>query len=106
MALEIPMALIGYAAWDLLQRRRRKDVVHSSHRTVNCLTIADVADVEFDLRILKFMPHVVLLFLVARENADFFDIGIQEATQHSVAERPGSTGNEKRFTFEHRKTYM
>ena len=41
------------------------------------------------------MPHVVLLLLVAREDADLLDVAVQEAAEDGVAETAGAAGNQK-----------
>ena len=49
------------------------------------------------------MPHVVLLLLVAGEDADLADVGLQETPQHGVAEGAGAAGDQQRLAFEHRR---
>jgi len=39
------------------------------------------------------VAHIVLLFLIAAEDADFFDVGIQETAQHGIAEGTGTASN-------------
>ena len=59
----------------------------------------DTAYVKFDfirhLRhfCLKLVAHIVLLFLVPRENADLADVRAQKTVEHGVAERTDSTGD-------------
>ena len=81
-------------------------VVHAAHRALERGPVAHVADVEFDLardlRIigLVLMPHVVLLLLVARENADLLDVCLEEPPEHGIAEAPGPPGDHECFVFE------
>ena len=95
-----------FAAGDLLEGGRVEDVVHAAHRHLEGGFVADVADVEFDLvgdtgvHRLVFVAHVVLLFLVAGEDADLLDVGGQEAPQHGISEAPGPAGDHQGFVFE------
>jgi hypothetical protein len=43
------------------------------------------------------MAHIILFFLVTREDADFLDVALKEATEHRVAERTGTTGDQQGF---------
>lgn len=83
------------AARDLLEGGGVEDVVHAAHRALERGPVAHVADVEFnlarDLRIigLVLMPHVVLLLLVPRENADLLDVCLEEPSEDGIAKAPG-----------------
>ena len=83
-----------------------EDVVHAAHRALERGPVAHVADVEFDLahdlRIigLVLMPHVVLLLLVARENADLLDVCLEEPPENGIAKAPGPPGDHECFVFE------
>ena len=80
------------AGGDLLERRRVEDVVDPVHRVPDRSDIAHIADEEFDLvrhfrhLQLKLMPHVILLLLVAGEDADFADVGGEETVEDRIAE--------------------
>ena len=83
------------ATRDLLEGGGVEDVVHAAHRALERGPVAHVADVEFDLardlRIigLVLMPHVVLLLLVPRENADLLDVCLEEPPENGIAKAPG-----------------
>ena len=87
------------ATRDLLQRRRVEDVIDALHRILQRALIAHVADVELDLvrhlrhPCLEVMPHVILLLLVAGEDADFADVRAKETVQDGVAEGAGAAGD-------------
>ena len=72
------------AGGHLFQRCRVEDVVDAGHGILDGLRVAHVADVESNflrcLRMfsLQFMPHVVLFLLIAREDANFFQVRIQK----------------------------
>ena len=53
---------------------------------VDAVIVAYIADIELDLRVLKLNAHVLLLFFVTAEDTDLLDVGIQEPSQHSIAE--------------------
>ena len=94
------------AAGHLLQGRRMENVVHPVHRVLDTSQVAHVADVELDLvgsfrhLSLEFVTHVVLLFLVAAENADFADIRLEEAVEHGIAETARAAGNQESLATE------
>jgi hypothetical protein len=44
--------------------------------------------------------HVILLFFVAGEDADFADVGVEEAVEDGVAEGAGAAGDEEGFVGE------
>lgn len=46
------------------------------------------------------MAHVVLLLLVAGEDADLGKIGVHEVLEHGVAERAGATRDHQGLVFE------
>jgi hypothetical protein len=77
IAFDVPIALTGYAALSVERQ------------------ITDVPDVKLNLFChlrhlhLKLVAHVVLLLLVAGENADFSDVGLKEAVQNRIAKRAG-----------------
>ena len=83
-----------------------EDVVHPAHGTTDGLQIPHVANIEFDLirhfrhLYLKFMAHIVLLLLIAGEDADLADVGRKKAVENGVAERAGPTGDHEGFVFE------
>ena len=79
---------------NLLERRGREHVVHAAHGDVHRLLVAHVADIELDLGVLQPVTHVVLLLLVAREDADLPDVAVQEAAEDGVAERPRAAGDQ------------
>ena len=72
------------AGGHLFQRCRVEDVVDAGHGIPDGLRVAHVADVEsnflrcFRMFSLQFMPHVVLFLLIAREDANFFQVRIQK----------------------------
>ena len=72
-------------------------VIHAVHRILDRGKIAHIADIEFDLPRdlrhlrLKIVTHIVLLFLVARENADLADIGLEKTVQDRITERAGAS---------------
>ena len=94
------------AGGHLLERCGVKDVVHPVHGALDGLQIPHVANVEFDLirhfrhLYLKFMAHIVLLLLIAGEDADLADVGRKKAVENGVAERAGPTGDHEGFVFE------
>ena len=77
---------------NLLESSRMENVVHTVHRIANGLGVAHVADDEAHLGgelgapLLQAVAHVVLLLLVAREDADFLELGVDEVFEHGVAE--------------------
>lgn len=89
------------AARHLLERRSVPYVVHAGHRVTHGARVAHVADVELDLgRVvrklcLELVAHIVLLFLVAGEDADLADVGGQEMLQNGGAEGACPAGDEE-----------
>ncbi len=64
------------------------------------LQVADVSDEEFDFMCdvwefgLVLVTHIVLLLLVAREDANLFDVGAQEALEDCVSETTSASTNQ------------
>ena len=83
----------------LFERRCVEDVVHPRHGVAHGLWIAYVADVELDLlselRVLRLqiMPHVVLFLLVARENADLLEVGVEKVLEYGGPEGASTAGD-------------
>lgn len=76
-----------------------EDVIYARHGIAARLQVAYVSDKKLNLvsyvRIfyLIFMAHIILLLLIAGEDADFSDIRTEEAIQHCVTEGTCSTSN-------------
>ena len=87
------------AGGHLLERGSVEDVVHARHGVAHGLRIAHVADVELDLlgvlRMLRLqlVAHVVLLLLVAGEDADLLEVGVQEVFEDGGTEGTGAAGD-------------
>ena len=85
-------------ARDLLQCCGMEDVIHARHGVAARLQVAYVSDKKLDLvchvRVfhLVFVAHIVLLLLIAGEDADFPDVCTEETVQHCVTEGSCSTG--------------
>lgn len=94
------------AGGHLLQGGGVEDVVHAVHGVAHALGVADVADEEAHLGgelggpLLQAVAHVVLLLLVAREDADLGQVGVHEVLEHGVAERAGAARDHKGLVFE------
>ena len=85
-------------ARELLQCCGMEDVIHARHGIAARLQVAYVSDKKLDLvchvRVfhLVLVAHIVLLLLIAGEDADFSDICTEKAVQHCVTEGSCSTG--------------
>ena len=83
-----------------------KNIICSRNGATAGFQVSNVSNEEFylvgDLRILGLVlvTHVVLLFLVAGEDADFLNICSEEALENSVSEGSSASTNQKDFVFE------
>ena len=83
-------------------------VIDAVHSVAHGLNIAYVTDVKFDFVChirhfyLKFVAHIVLLFLVTRKNSDLPDVGGEETVQNGVAKRARASCDQKSFICEQR----
>ena len=95
------------AGGNLLEGGGVEDVVHAVHGVAHALGVADVSDEEAHLGgelrglLLQAVAHVVLLLLVAREDADLGQVGVHEVLEHGVAERAGAARDHKGPVFEY-----
>ena len=89
-----------FATGHLLQGSGTEHVVHTTHRHIYRCLIAYIPDVEFYFRILQQMTHVILLLLVAAEDAYFLNVAVEETAQNRVTERTGTAGYQQNFVFE------
>ena len=91
------------AAGHLLQGSGMEHVVNAFHGVFQRALVADIADVELDLvgylghTGLEVVAHVVLLLLVAREDTDLTNVGLQKAVKYCVSKRSCSSSNEEDF---------
>ena len=91
----------------LLQGRSMEHIIDALHGVLQRALVAHVTDVELDLARhlrhtrLEVVPHVVLLLLVAREDADLSDIGAKEAVQDGIAETAGAARDKQRIVFKY-----
>ena len=82
-----------------------EDVIHAGHHVAQALDVAHVADVKLDFLVilgvagLQLMAHIVLLFLIAGEDADLTDVGGQKVFEHRVAEAAGAAGDQQGAVF-------
>lgn len=63
-----------------------EDIVDAMHGEVDAPAVADVADVEFDFVVVELLAHVVLLLLVAGEDADLGDVRIDKSPEDGMTE--------------------
>ena len=81
-----------------------EDVIYARHGIAARLQVAYVSDKKLDLvchvRVfhLVLVTHIILLLLIAGEDADFSDIRTEEAIQHCVTEGTCSTSNHESFS--------
>ena len=78
----------------------REDVVNAAHGDIYRSLVADIADVILHFRTLEHVTHVILFLLVTRENTNFFDVAIEEATKYGVPETARTACNQQDFVFE------
>ena len=94
------------AGGNLLEGGGVEDVVHAVHGVAHALGVADIADEEAHLGgelgrlLLQAVAHVVLLLLVAGEDADLGQVGVHEVLEHGVAERAGAARDHEGLVFE------
>ena len=94
------------AGGNLLEGGGVEDVVHAVHGVAHALGVADVADEEAHLGgelggpLLQAVAHVVLLLLIAGEDADLGQIGVHEVLEHRVAERAGASRDHEGLVLE------
>lgn len=100
------------AGGNLLQGGGVEDVVHAVHGVADRLGVPHVADEEAHLGgelgglLLQAVAHVVLLLLVAREDADLRQVGVHEVLEHGVAERSGAAGDHQGLVFKCRFVFQ
>ena len=93
------------AGGHLLEGGGVEDVVHAVHGIAHRLSVTDVADEEAHLGgelrglLLQAVAHVVLLLLVAGEDADLGQVGVHEVLEHGVAERSGAARDHQGLVF-------
>ena len=86
------------AGGDLLERGGVEDVVDAAHGVPHGALVAHVAYVEAHLAgvpgagRLQAVAHVVLLLLVAGEDADLAYVRVQEVLEHRAPEGAGAAG--------------
>ena len=90
------------AGGNLLKGCSREDVVNTAHGDIYRCLVPNIADVILHFRALEHVTHVILLFLVARENTNFFDVAIEETTKYGVPETARTACNQQDFVFENR----
>lgn len=79
-------------------------IICSGHCGTATLKATDIAYVKLYLvghvRIfgLILMPHIILLLLITREDADLVNVGSKETVENCVSETTGTSGNHQGFS--------
>ncbi|MNG28390.1 hypothetical protein D3C84_1136420 [compost metagenome] len=68
------------------------------------MIITHVADIELQLAIGIALAHVILLFLITAEYANFCNIRIEKTLEHRITKRAGAARNKKFFSTEHNES--
>jgi hypothetical protein len=69
-------------------------IIDALHCWTEAIGFADVAKKEPQPLIANGVTHIVLLFLVPTEHADFRNVGTQVTLDYSIPKRSGATRNE------------
>lgn len=83
-----------------------KDEIHPAHGAFHAGGVAHVANIKAQLarklrvQLLVFVAHVVLLFLIARKNANLADVAVQKVLEHRVAKTACAARDKQRFSLE------
>lgn len=91
---------VELAGRDLLERRGGEAIIDAFERVGDRSVVADVADVELQLVVVELLPHVILLLLITREDADLLNLGFEKSPHDRVAERAGAPGHHQYLTVE------
>ena len=92
----------------MFQRSSVENEVDAGHDIAERPRVAHIADVELDLLGvggilgLQLVAHIVLLLLIAGEDADLTDVGGQEVLQHGIAEASRAAGDQEGLVFKNR----
>jgi hypothetical protein len=68
--------------------------IHAVHRFLHAVEIAHVANVKPEFVAAILVSHVVLFLLVAAENTDLANVGVQKTAQDGIAKASGAAGYE------------
>lgn len=88
----------------LLESGGVEDVVHTVHRIANRLSITHITNEETNLgselrtTLLQAMTHVILLLLITREDANLFELGVNEVLKHGIAKAARTTRDHEGLT--------
>ncbi|MOA02623.1 hypothetical protein D3C78_1220820 [compost metagenome] len=91
---------VKLAGRHLFERCRMEDVIHAAGGIQHALVVAHIADIELQLGVGIALAHVILLLLVTAEDADFSDVGVEEALEDGISKGAGAAGDEKGFSVE------
>ena len=81
-------------------------IINALHCIMQCAAIANVANIELNFvghlrhTRLEVVTHIVLLLLVAGENADLTNVRTQETVQDCITETTRASGDQEDFVFE------
>ncbi|MNN37949.1 hypothetical protein D3C81_1519190 [compost metagenome] len=89
------------AGWNLLERRRVKNVIDATSGIQDALVITNITNIELQLGARVMLTHVILLFFIPTKYANLGNIGIKKALQDSITKGPGTTGDQKRLILKH-----
>src|SRR6185312_7570607 len=90
-----------FARWHLLQCSGMETEVHAAHRSFDASRVAHIAQIELQLWIIVVFAHIVLLLLVATEDADLAQVRGQEALEDGIAKGTRPSRDQKNSIAEH-----
>jgi hypothetical protein len=89
------------ARWNLLQGSGMETEIDAAHGGFDASRIAYIAQIEPQLRIIIALAHIVLLLLVATEDANLAQVRSQEAFEDSIAKGTRPARDQKNSIAEH-----
>lgn len=63
-----------------------KDKINSSHSLSNASDIAYIAEIKLQFRMIKALPHVVLLLFVTTKHSNLRNIALKESMKNRASE--------------------
>ncbi len=91
----------------LLQCSSRKNIIHTNHSKIHCLTLAHITNIELHLMShtttirLQEMTHIILFLFITTKDTYFLNITVKKAAKYRITKTTRTSSYQEGFVFKY-----